>query len=156
VKWESVPFCKCNDEDIQKYKLYDSDIVFARTGATTGKSYIIINPPQAVFASYLIRLQLNKKIKLLPEFLYMYFQTKEYWAKIKSGLSGSAQGGFNASKLGELKLFFPSLQEQNIIVAKLDELSAETKRLEKIYKQKLADIEELKKSILQKAFSGEL
>ena len=50
----------------------------------------------------------------------------------------------------------PSFKEQNKIVQKLDALSAETKRLEAIYQQKINDLEELKKSILQKAFSGEL
>ena len=51
---------------------------------------------------------------------------------------------------------FPLLSEQRSIVAKLDALSAKTKKLEAIYQQKLADLEELKKSVLNKAFSGEL
>lgn len=54
------------------------------------------------------------------------------------------------------KSSIPPLTEQKIIVAKLDALSAETKKLEAIYKQKLTDLEELKKSVLQKAFNGEL
>lgn len=59
--------------------------------------------------------------------------------------------------LKEKMVFYPkSLSEQKQIVSKLDALSAETKKLETIYKQKLADLEELKKSILKKAFNGEL
>ncbi|PJC32753.1 restriction endonuclease subunit M, partial [Candidatus Roizmanbacteria bacterium CG_4_9_14_0_2_um_filter_39_13] len=59
--------------------------------------------------------------------------------------------------LKQIKIAFPkSLSEQKSIVAKLDALSAETKKLEAIYKQKLANLEELKKSILQRAFAGEL
>jgi len=61
--------------------------------------------------------------------------------------------------LGYLRNFIisiPSFPEQQNIVAKLDALSAETKKLETIYQQKLNDLEELKKSILQKAFKGEL
>lgn len=50
----------------------------------------------------------------------------------------------------------PSLAEQKIIVKKLDLLLEETKKLEKIYEQKLADLDELKKSVLQRAFAGEL
>ncbi len=50
----------------------------------------------------------------------------------------------------------PPRSEQKNVIAKLDELSTETKNLEKIYQQKLADLEELKKSILSKAFKGEL
>ena len=57
----------------------------------------------------------------------------------------------------ENELFpFPSLAKQKSIVARLDALSAETKKLEAIYRQKLADLEELKKSVLKRAFSGEL
>lgn len=50
----------------------------------------------------------------------------------------------------------PSLQEQLTIVRQLDAFRAETKRLEAIYQQKLLNLEELKKSVLQKAFAGEL
>ena len=49
-----------------------------------------------------------------------------------------------------------SLTEQQAIVEKLDALSAETKQLEVIYQQKLTELENLKKSILQKAFNGDL
>jgi len=101
VDWESVPYCSIEANDFPKYKLSDGDIVFARTGATTGKSYLVKDTPKAVFASYLIRLQLNAT-DLLPEFVNLFFQTHTYWDNIRSGVSGSAQGGFNATKLGEL------------------------------------------------------
>ncbi len=52
-----------------KYILEEGDIVFARTGATAGKSYLIKNPPDSVFASYLIRLQVQTK-DLIPELLH--------------------------------------------------------------------------------------
>jgi len=152
-----VPYCKCNDKDLPKYKLETGDIVFARTGATTGKSYLINNPPNSVFASYLIRLRMNSLTEFIPEFIYYFFQTKTYWDKIQAGISGSAQGGFNATKLGDLPFQFPkSLKEQQAIVKQLDALRAKTQQLQRIYEKKLADLDELKKSILQKAFSGEL
>jgi type I restriction enzyme S subunit len=56
----------------------------------------------------------------------------------------------------EFKVPLPSFIEQQTIVARLDALSAETKRLEVIYQKKLVDLDELKKSVLQKAFNGEL
>jgi type I restriction enzyme S subunit len=69
----------------------------------------------------------------------------------------AAQPVISNSSLKDVLLRFPkSLSEQKSIVAKLDALSSETKKLEGIYKQKLADLEELKKSMLKKAFSGEL
>lgn len=157
VDWDTVPYCKCSDKDLPKYKLEKGDIVFARTGATTGKSYLIDNPPISVFASYLIRLRMNSINEFIPEFIYYFFQTKTYWDKINAGISGSAQGGFNATKLGELEFHFPkSKTEQQTIVRQLDALRAETQKLEAVYQQKIADLEELKKSILQKAFAGEL
>ncbi len=58
VDWDQVPFCKIQSADIPKYRLAAGDIVFARTGATTGKSFLVDESPDAVFASYLIRLRL--------------------------------------------------------------------------------------------------
>jgi len=156
VDWDTVPYCPIDASDLPKYKLADGDIVFARTGATTGKSYLVSNPPESVFASYLIRVQLSNE-ELLPQFVNLFFQTHSYWDTIRAGVSGSAQGGFNATKLGELVIPFPkSLKEQISVVARLDALSAETQRLETIYQRKLDALDELKKSLLHQAFEGEL
>ena len=60
-------------------------------------------------------------------------------------------------EIREVEISFPkSINEQNAIVQKLDGFSAETTRLEAIYQQKINDLEELKKSVLQKAFNGAL
>ena len=121
VDWENVPYCKIEKEDLRKYRLERGDIVFARTGATTGKSFLVCDPPKdTVFASYLIRLRLLDK-ELLPDFVSLFFQTAGYWQTIKEGSSGSAQGGFNATKLGALSIPFPPLPEQQRIVAILNE-----------------------------------
>ena len=120
VDWDRVPFCKIESADVPKYCLASGDIVFARTGATTGKSFLVNDPPSAVFASYLIRLRLLDQ-QLLPEFVSLFFQTAGYWQSIKEGSSGSAQGGFNATKLGELRIPVPPLPEQQRIVGLLDE-----------------------------------
>ncbi len=119
VDWESVPYCQIASSDLPKYRLASGDIVFARTGATTGKSYLVTEPPKAVFASYLIRLRLLDKT-LLPKFVSLYFQTAEYWKAISEGSTGSAQGGFNATKLGALAMPVPPLPEQRRIVGILD------------------------------------
>jgi len=155
VNWTSVPFCKIEKNQLPKYILTKGDIVFARTGATTGKSYLIENPPESIFASYLIRLQIQTE-DLLPEFVYLFFQTQQYWESIKIGVSGSAQGGFNATKLSNLKITFPTILEQNKIVKESEKLILHINKLETIYQQKLTDLEELKKSILQKGFEGQL
>ena len=69
---------------------------------------------------------------------------------------GVRQKNLSLEKIKEIPVFLPPLIEQHSIVDKLDTLSTETKKLETIYKQKLADLDELKKSILAKAFNGEL
>lgn len=154
VDWDTVPYCPIDASDLPKYKLADGDIVFARTGATTGKSYLVSNPPESVFASYLIRVQLSDK-ELLPQFVNLFFQTHSYWDTIRAGVSGSAQGGFNATKLGELVIPFPkSSKEQMSVVAKLDKLTAETQRLARLYERKHTALSALKKSLLHQAFTG--
>jgi type I restriction enzyme S subunit len=120
VNWVGVPYCRVESADLPKYRLATGDIVFARTGATTGKSFLVNDPPEAVFASYLIRLRLLDK-NLLPEFVSLFFQTDGYWKSIKDGSAGSAQGGFNATKLGALSIPIPPLPEQQRIVSILDE-----------------------------------
>ena len=148
VNWDSVPFCKINDTDLEKYKLIGGDIVFARTGATTGKSYFVTCPPRSVFASYLIKVQITHK-GLSPEFLYQFFQTKIYWDSINSGISGSAQGGFNATKLAELKIPLPPLSEQLRIVSILDEAFEAIATAKANAEQNLKNARELFESYLQ-------
>jgi len=71
-------------------------------------------------------------------------------------VSGMAQPKLNQKQLNSIPVPFPPQTHQQQIVAKLDELAIETQRLEAIYQQKLAALNELKQSILQKAFTGEL
>jgi type I restriction enzyme S subunit len=71
-------------------------------------------------------------------------------------ISSVNQANINGTKLKNYPIPIPPLKEQQLIVSKLDSLSAETKKLETIYKQKLTALDELKKSILERAFRGEL
>jgi type I restriction enzyme M protein len=120
------------------------------------KSLKAADPPSAIFASYLIRVQLAAK-ELMPEFLFLFFQTQSYWDSIKAGSTGSAQGGFNASKLGNLVIPFPiALAQQREVVSELAGFSKHVRLLESVYMRKLAALAELKKSLLQQAFRGQL
>ena len=73
-----------------------------------------------------------------------------------SEAKGTTQKFVGLGYLRDFKIKLPDLKEQKAIVKKLDELSEQTKKLEEIYKKKLTDLEELKKSVLKKAFTGEL
>lgn len=154
VDWETVPFCKIGKNALYKYLLSEGDIVFARTGATTGKSFLLTNPPLAVFASYLIKLRILDLEILAPEFLFLFFQTKTYWDKIETGLSGSAQGGFNATKLAEISVPLPPLSEQQRIVAILDEAFAAITTAKENAEKNLQNARELFESYLQSVFAN--
>ena len=86
---------------------------------------------------------------------FIYYFLKQF--DLSRYQSGAGVPTLNRNNVHPVKVYFPiSKEEQKQIVKKLNYLSAETKKLESIYTQKLADLEEMKKSILQKAFSGEL
>jgi type I restriction enzyme S subunit len=132
VNWEKVPWCEKNGKAIEKAKLRAGDIVFARTGATTGKSYLISDcPNEAVFASYLIRVRLGKMAD--PGFVSHFFQTEDYWKQITKNARGVAQPGVNATTLKSLQIPLPPLLEQKRIAAILDAADAlRAKRRESI------------------------
>jgi len=101
-------------------RLAPGDIVFARTGATTGKSFLLRNcPERAVFASYLIRVRPSERIDAL--FLSKFFQSESYWDQIRKSARGAAQPGVNSTVLKELAVPIPPLQEQRRIAAILDQ-----------------------------------
>lgn len=123
VDWDSVPWCECDEREASASRLRTGDIVFARTGATTGKSFLLKDCPEnSVFASYLIRVRVGSELN--PRFLAHYFSTPQYWAQITSGTRGVAQPGVNATTLRALKLPLPSLAEQRRIAAVLDAAEA--------------------------------
>ncbi len=151
VYWENVPFCECTEPERKRYELADGDIVFARTGATTGKSYLIKDcPPKSVFASYLIRVRPNDRIN--PNYLFQYFQTSDYWRQISARSSGTAQAGVNASKLGSLQIPVPPMSEQMRIAEVLGNVDS----LKAKHYLALEKLENLFQSLQQRAFKGEL
>ncbi len=145
VDWNNVPYCTC--PDIEKYKLENSDIVFARIGATTGKSYIIKNPPKAVFASYLIRVR--TKSKLLSEYLIFFFNSEYYWKQINSQKGNNLKGGVNGSILSNLRIIVPPLPEQRKISHILCTLQKAIGQQNKLIKTTT----KLKKALMKKLFA---
>ncbi|HBA45901.1 TPA: hypothetical protein DCZ09_02410 [Candidatus Nomurabacteria bacterium] len=94
----------------------------------------------------------NDENKVLNDYLYHFYGACK-WSSTK----GATISRLYNDNLKQIKIVFPkSLTEQRAIVAKFDALSAETKKLEAVYHQKITDLEELKKSVLHKAFNGEL
>jgi type I restriction enzyme, S subunit len=123
VDWETVPWCDCDTRSASYARLRVGDIVFARTGATTGKSFLLRKcPDDSVFASYLIRVRLGDKAE--PRFISHYFQTPSYWAQITKSARGVAQPGINATTLKALEVPVPPLAEQRRIAEVLDRAEA--------------------------------
>ena len=101
-----------NPDDDKQYRLEYGDFMFARMGATVGKTYAFISGNQ-IFAGYLIRYKLNQKL-INPRYLFWYTKLDEYWNWVKLNQSGAAQPGINAQKYGALQIPVPpiELQEQ--------------------------------------------
>lgn len=153
VDWSSVPFCDCTEP--RKYLLKENDILIARTGGTTGKSFLISQKcPESVFASYLIRLRVKKLVT--PQYLYKYFQSPSYWTQIIDELSGTGQPNVNGKKLAAIRVPVPPLHEQHQIVEKLDDAQAKVDNLQQLQAQTRAELDALLPSVLDKAFRGEL
>lgn len=122
VQWNTVPFCEISDTDIQVYQLRKNDILFARTGGTVGKSFLVDEEPEnAVFAGYLIRTQYDDE-KLNPKYMKMFMESQIYWDQLKNGTIATAQPNCNGQTLSKMILPLPPLEEQQEIVKKVEEL----------------------------------
>jgi len=147
VNWETVPFCSASKKKIDPCRLKSGDIVFARIGATTGKSYLISDPPDAVFASYLIRVRAGDKLD--PSFLIHYFQSGGYWKQVDANKHASLKMGINGSILKKLLLPLPPLPEQKKIAHILSTVQRAIEEQERM----IQTTTELKKALMHKLFT---
>lgn len=156
VNWNTVPYCKISEEEFETYQLKVRDILIARTGGTIGKTFLIREIPKnlkSVYASYLIKFYPNKNISEI--YLKNYFSTDLYWKLLKMKSRGTGQPNVNSPSLQALLVPLPPLEEQQEIVRILDEvLENENKVKELLELEERIDV--LEKSILNKAFKGEL
>lgn len=121
VIWENVPYCEIENKEIEQYSLQNNDILFARTGGTVGKSYLVNDVPEnVVFAGYLIRTDYSKKLH--PQYLKYFMETDLYWKQLKNGTIATAQPNCNGKTLSKMIIPLPPLEEQKRIVAKIEEL----------------------------------
>ncbi len=155
VNWESVPFTDYDEKKAQAYLLEDGDILFARTGATVGKSYLVENlNEQAIYASYLIRVQTPSVI--LPSYIKYFFESGFYWEQISLNSVGIGQPNVNGTTLAALTIPIPPYQEQIRIAEEakkwlsiIDNLDIEKEGLSKY-------IDVTKSKILELAIHGKL
>lgn len=155
VSWDEVPFCRIKDDAKQKYLLAPNDILFARTGATVGKSYLIREQvPDSVFASYLIRVRLTNEVT--PKYVAYFFKSTDYWRQITENRAGIGQPNVNGAKLAQIEIPVAPENQQHTIVAeiekqfsRLDEAVANLKRVK-------SNLKRYKGSVLKAAVEGKL
>ena len=121
VLWDSVPYCEISEKDIPTYLLSANDILFARTGGTVGKSYLVKDvPEESIYAGYLIRTRYSGH--LCPEYMKYFMESQLYWDQLHNGTIATAQPNCNGKTLSRMILPLPPLAEQKRIVARLEEL----------------------------------
>jgi type I restriction enzyme S subunit len=156
IDWENIKYIddKQHNEMHRRVAPRVNDILLAKNG-TTGVAAIVDR--DTTFDIYVSLALIRVLDEVLPHFMLYFINSPVAKKQFNKRLKGIGVPNLHLEEIREVIISFPkSVKEQKIIVKKLDELSAETKRLEAIYEQKLNDLEELKKSILQKAFNGEL
>ena len=115
VDWNTVPYTDFDKDKALNYLLQDGDILFARTGATVGKSYLVSNLTEdSIYASYLIRVQTSHLI--LPEYIKRFFESGYYWEQISLSSVGIGQPNVNGTTLANLNIPIPPYKKQVRIV----------------------------------------
>ncbi|MCQ2117411.1 MAG: restriction endonuclease subunit S, partial [Bacteroidales bacterium] len=158
--WDTVPYCTIPEKDIDTYLLEPNDILFARTGGTVGKSFLVENSrPNTIYAGYLIRTRYNS-IELCPKYLKAYMESQLYWEQLHEGTIATAQPNCNGQTLSHMLLPIPPHSEQVRITRKLSEIEPIVDAY-KTAQERLDTLNStitctLKKSILQYAIQGKL
>jgi type I restriction enzyme S subunit len=116
IDWNTVPHVCADDATVEKYRLHDGDVVLARTGASTGASAYVKNPPPAVFASYLVRLQAKPEFD--ARFLAFYLRSDQFRTFIRGVLGDkSAQPNASASTMTKAPLRAPKDKNEQRAIA---------------------------------------
>ena len=139
-----------SNEDAAKYILKDKDILFARSGASVGKTFLYKKEyGLSAFAGYLIKAELGKE--LIPELLF-YFTQSDIYESWKNGIFiQSTIQNIGADKYSQLQIALPPLPEQEAIVTYLDTKVAKIDEYISIAEKKIAALEELKQTIIAEA-----
>jgi len=160
VPFEELDKVVLDGEMNDTYQLKEGDIITVRSNGNPkliGRTLLADKVNGKVSHSgFTIRIRLNPNT-ILPIFLCNYLKTNRTRKELVDSGNGVGIKSLNQGSLSSLKVPYPkSIKEQNLIVDQIEKLSIEVNKLDAVYQQKIVDLEELKKSILNKAFKGEL
>lgn len=129
----------------EKYLLAEGDILFARSGATVGKTYLHKqNEIPCIYAGYLIRLRPNKLL-VLPNYVYYYTKSNYYKSFICANQRVVAQPNINAKQYGDLDIPLPPLSLQRLFAQRIEQIEREKSEVQK----SIQDLETLLASRMQ-------
>lgn len=157
IDWSDLAYSNDSD-DIEKYKLFSGDVLFNRTNsaALVGKTAIYRGEHPAIYAGYLIKLDYDHD-KIIGDYLNYALNTldaKKYCNSVKT--DGVNQSNINAKKIGGYSFNVPSIPEQEKIVSVIQKLLSKEQQAKEAAEAVLDQIDLMKKSILARAFRGEL
>lgn len=147
--------------EYQKEYLFDiGDLVVVMTDLSSKMK--ILGKPAIIDSDNILHNQrigrvVFKKDGIETEFLYYYFQTEKYLSNIKESATGTMVKHTAPKRIVKNQIGYPkSIDMQKKMIETINNLKSETDAIESYYQQKLSNLEDLKKSLLQKAFSGDL
>ena len=157
IDWSDLAYSN-DPDDIEKYKLFPGDVLFNRTNsaALVGKTAIYRGEHPAIYAGYLIKLDYDHD-KIIGDYLNYALNTldaKKYCNSVKT--DGVNQSNINAKKIGAYSFNVPSIPEQEKIVSVIQKLLSKEQQTKEAAEIVLDQIDLMKKSILARAFRGEL
>jgi type I restriction enzyme S subunit len=151
IDWRSVPYCPINERQSARFRLIEGDIVIARTGATVGYAKRLHKRhPEAVFASYLVRLRLKREVDNLM--VGILVESDDYKNYVRSRVGGAAQPNANAKVLSDLEILVPPPNIQRLFRAYVEPLKDQQEVL-RLQNERLRSARDL---LLPRIISGEV
>ncbi|MEC5424289.1 restriction endonuclease subunit S [Virgibacillus sp. C22-A2] len=142
-------------EKARNYILSKNDILFARSGATVGKTYIHDKEFDACYAGYLIRYKPNDN-KIAPKFVYYFTQSGLYNNWVISNTIQATIQNVSAEKYANLSIPVPTLKEQKEIINYISEQEKSIRRLQDLIKIQIQKLNEYRQSLIHEAVTGKI
>ena len=141
------------------YAIRRNDILTVRSNGSkdlVGRCMLVPDVTEVTsYSGFIIRIRFDEAV-IAPRFLLHFLKSSDTRSRLTSEGGGANISNINQTKLSSLPVMVPPFAAQSAIAHTLDELRIETQRLESLYQRKLAALDELKKSLLHRAFSGQL